>query len=227
MALRVGLNAAALTAPRTGIGNYIAHLQAALAASGDVELLSFVSGCWHEGVAEAPPQILRATAAHRLRGLGKPLLPLLRRLRHARQQRAFARGAARQAIDVYHEPNYVPFDVDVPTIITVHDLSWLRHPETHPPDRVRWLMRAKPAAVERASAIIVDSEFTRVETLAAFPESADRLHCVHLGVERSFHPREAKDTAAALARLGLAHGEYLLTVGTLEPRKIVEHVLDA
>jgi len=227
MALRVGLNAAALAAPRTGIGNYIAHLHAALAASGDVELHAFLAGRWHEGVVDVPPQMSRAPAAHRLRGLARPLLPLLRRLRRARQQRAFARGAARRALDVYHEPNYVPFEVDVPTVITVHDLSWLRHPETHPPDRVRWLMHAMPGAIERAAAIIVDSEFTRGELQAAFPESALRVRTVHLGVDRSFHPRETKDTAVALERLGLAHGEYVLTVGTLEPRKNVEHVLDA
>jgi alpha-1,3-rhamnosyl/mannosyltransferase len=227
MALRVGLNAAALAAPRTGIGNYVVHLQAALATSGDVELLSFTGGQWHAGVSAAPQSFARNAVIHRLRSLAKPLLPLLRRLRHAQQQRVFARGAARRAIDVYHEPNYVPFVADVPTVITVHDLSWLRHPETHPPDRVRWLMRAMPAAIERASAIIVDSDFTRGEMQAAFPRSADRLHTVHLGVDGSFHPREAKDTATALARLGLAHGEYVLTVGTLEPRKNVEHVLDA
>ena len=227
MALRVGLNAAALAAPRTGIGNYIAHLQAALAASGDVELLSFVAGNWHDGVAGAQQPVARGVVVHRLRSLAGPLLPLVRRLRHVRQQRDFARGAVRHAIEVYHEPNYVPFEVDVPTVITVHDLSWLRHPETHPPDRVRWLMRAMPGAVARASAIIVDSNFTRVEMQAAFPRSAHRLHTVHLGVDRSFHPREAKETTAALARLGLAHGEYVLTVGTLEPRKNVEHVLDA
>src|SRR5512138_3450765 len=51
MALRVGFNAAALASPRTGIGNYIAHLQAALAASGEVDLHAFLGGRWHEGVA--------------------------------------------------------------------------------------------------------------------------------------------------------------------------------
>jgi len=227
MALRVGLNAAALAAPRTGIGNYIAHLQAALAASGDVELFSFTGGRWHEGDAGAPPPAARGAVAQRLRGLAKPLRPLLRRWRHAQQQREFARGAVRNAIDVYHEPNYVPFEVDAPTVVTVHDLSWLRHPHTHPPDRVRWLMRAMPAALERAAAIIVDSEFTRAEVQVAFPGCGSRVCAVHLGVERSFHPRDATATAAVLERLGLAHGRYVLTVGTLEPRKNIEHVLDA
>jgi alpha-1,3-rhamnosyl/mannosyltransferase len=227
MALRIGLNAAALAAPRTGIGNYIAHLQAALAAHADIELFSFSGGHWQAGVAGAPQPVARGAVTLRLRGLAKPLLPLVRRWRHARQQRAFMRGASQHAIDVCHEPNYVPFEADVPTVITVHDLSWLRHPETHPPDRVRWLARAMPGAVERASAIIVDSDFTRGEMQSAFPGSGLRLHTVHLGVEGAFHPREAKDTAAALARLGLAHGEYVLTVGTLEPRKNIEHVLEA
>src|SRR5207245_2360719 len=38
---------------------------------------------------------------------------------------------------LYHEPNYIPFDSDLPTVITVHDLSVLLHPEWHPAERVR------------------------------------------------------------------------------------------
>jgi alpha-1,3-rhamnosyl/mannosyltransferase len=227
MALRVGFNAAALAAPRPGIGNYILHLEAALAESGDVELFSFSGREWRPGAASVSQGVARSTAVKRLRGIARPLLPLLRKWRRLQQQRAFAHGERRHALDVYHEPNYVPFVARVPTVITIHDLSWVRYPETHPRDRVRWLEREMPAAVERAAAIIVDSDFTRGEVLSAYAVNADRVHRVHLGVARSFHPRGATETTPLLRTLGIEHGGYLLTVGTLEPRKNIGHVLDA
>jgi hypothetical protein len=38
--------------------------------------------------------------------------------------------------DLYHEPNYIPLESDLQTVVTVHDLSVLLHPEWHPPERV-------------------------------------------------------------------------------------------
>ena len=133
----------------------------------------------------------------------------------------------RLSIEVYHEPNYVPLRYDVPVVVTVHDLSWLRFPDTHPADRVRWLDRGLPRALERAAAILVDSEFIRREVLATFPIAAARVHTAHLGVSEDFRPRNAAQTSATLGPLHLSHGRYVLTVGTIEPRKNVGHVLAA
>src|SRR5581483_2695596 len=150
-----------------------------------------------------------------------------RELRQSLQQIAFGRGLRRHAIELYHEPNYVPFRADVPVVTTVHDLSWLRYPQTHPVDRVRWLERALPAAIARCAAVLVDSEFTRREVMATFSLDPGRVHAVHLGVAREFRPRDRAETAPALRGFDLEHGRYVLTVGTIEPRKNIGHVLRA
>jgi len=229
MALRVGFNATPLLAPLTGIGNYIVRLGAALAASGEVDLHSFYGHRWRH---EAPmvPAASRGGAPAPSRRLGdfiKPLVPFGRELRQAQQQLSFARGLRRHAIEIYHEPNYVPIGYDVPVVVTIHDLSWLRYPETHPRDRVRWLEHGMPRVVERAAAIIVDSEFVRQEVLASLGVAPARVHAVHLGVAPEFRPRGEPETRAALQALDLAHGGYILSVGTIEPRKNVGHVLAA
>jgi len=227
MTLRVGINATPLLSPLTGIGNYIAHLAAALDESGEVDLYSFYGRAWEH--ARPAPVAERASnpVASRVRDALKHFAPWARDLRRANQQLLFRYGARRNAIELYHEPNYVPFRVDVPVVITIHDLSWLRYPETHPPDRVRWLQREVPRAIERAAAIVVDSEFTRRELLANFARDPRQVHAVHLGVSREFRPRSAEETLPSLRELGLVHGEYLLTVGTIEPRKNVVHALAA
>jgi len=223
---RVGLNATALAPPLTGIGNYVVNLVMALQASGEVELRLFDGAHWRE----APRDALAEGAPRRqsrLRQLVKPFVPFKRELRRLRQQAAFTRGARAERIDVYHEPNYVAFASEVPIVTTIHDLSWLRYPQTHPRDRVRWLVRAVPRTLERAAAILVDSDFVRDEVIAAFGCPPGRVHTAHLGVARSFHPRSAAQTAPTLVALRLQHGSYVLSIGTIEPRKNVEHALDA
>lgn len=226
MMLRVAINATPLLAPLTGIGHYIVELGAALAATCEVDLYSFYGYRWrHER-----PQPGRADAvrnAQRMRDAVKPFIPFRRELRHAQQRSMFARGLRSHSIGLYHEPNYVPLRYGVPVVLTIHDLSWLRYPEMHPADRVRWLERGMPIALTRAAAILVDSAFVRQEVLSTFAIDPDRVHTAALGVSPIFHPRTAAETRATLQPLELVHGEYVLTVGTIEPRKNLRHVLIA
>jgi glycosyltransferase involved in cell wall biosynthesis len=227
MALRVGFNATPLLSPLTGIGQYIVNLGRALAATGEVDAYSFYGYRWrHE--APAPPSGLRGgDDAQRLLRTIKPFIPFKRELRHAQQQFQFGRGSRRFGLEIYHEPNYVPIAYDVPVIITIHDLSWLRYPETHPADRIRWLERSMPAALARAAAILVDSDFIRQEVLATFGLDPARVHTAHLGVSSAFRPRSRDETRATLSALDLVHGQYVLAVGTIEPRKNIGHVVAA
>ena len=227
MVLRVGFNATPLLSPLTGIGNYIVHLGAALAASGDVDAYSFYGHRWRHEPPCVPASGPRGRRAQRMRDLIKPLVPFKRELRQAHQQLLFARGLRRHAIALYHEPNYVPIRYDVPVVTTIHDLSWLRYPETHPADRIRWLERAMPRALSQAAAVLVDSEFVRQEVLTTFGIDPARVHTAYLGVSPRFRPRGDVETRATLDALDLVHGEYVLAVGTIEPRKNVKHVLDA
>ena len=101
------------------------------------------------------------------------------------------------------------------------------YPEAHPTDRVTWLERGLPKAIDRSQAILVDSDFIRHEVLTTFGIDTERVHTAYLGVSAAFMPRTSAQTAPALAPLGLSHGNYLLTVGTIEPRKNLRHVLEA
>ena len=225
--LRVAVNATPLLSPLTGIGNYIVQLGAALHARGNIDVHSFYGYRWKHEPPSPPVPGGRSIAATRARDLIKPWIPLKRELRSLLQQVIFMRGLHRHAIDLYHEPNYVPVRYDVPVVVTIHDLSWLRYPETHPADRVRWLERGLPRALDRAGAILVDSAFMRDEVVAMFDVSPQRVTVAHLGVSRAFRPRRPEETAVTLRPLGLQHGQYLLSVGTIEPRKNVGHLLAA
>ncbi len=79
----------------------------------------------------------------------------------------------------------------------------------------------------RADALITDSEYTRKELAEYFSWPIERIHTVPLASSAEFHPRSAEDLKSALSRHGLEMGGYSLFVGTIEPRKNIETLLDA
>jgi glycosyltransferase involved in cell wall biosynthesis len=101
-------------------------------------------------------------------------------------------------------------------VVAVHDLAFVRHPELFPRDW-RMLYRAGLRAVaRRADAVVVPSRFTADELLERSDVDASRVHVTPLAP--SLRPDEPLDVDAALARLGVPR-PYVLSVGTLEPRK--------
>jgi len=128
---------------------------------------------------------------------------------------------------VYHEPNFVLKPFDGPCVATIHDLSHLRYPQFHPRERVVYLERHLPATLERADLIVTPSEFVRDELVQTLGVAPDRIEAIALGVDSDHRPREPGETAGVLARHGLAHRRYLLSVATMEPRKNLEGLLDA
>lgn len=230
MALRIAFNASALLAPLTGIGNYIVQLGAALAAEREADLWAFYAGLWRAGPPEVPAHQSRSLLRPAMQGVRRSLattIPFKREIVRWKNGASFGRGLWRHAIDLYHEPNYVPMCWDVPVVVSIHDLSWMHYPDAHPRDRIRWLERGVPRALRDAAAILVDSEFVRDEVRLKLGASPSRVHVAALGVSGEFRPRTANETRTALQALGLTHGEYLLTVGTLEPRKNIRHTIDA
>jgi alpha-1,3-rhamnosyl/mannosyltransferase len=134
-------------------------------------------------------------------------------IRHYRRS-VFSSGA----YDLYHEPNFIPFPCDLRTVITLHDLSVLLHPEWHPPERVARYEARFSQGLEQCEHFLTDSEFIRQQAIRYLNIAPERVTCVYPGVRPHLRPLTSEQTAAGLRRLGLKPG-YLLYLGTLEPRK--------
>lgn len=120
--------------------------------------------------------------------------------------------------DVLYSPDFTaPPAGSAPRIVTIHDLAFLTHPEWAPLSLRRFLTQVVPDQVRRATAVAVVSESTRQDVLERLDVDPAQVHLVPNGVEERFFAR-APLTAAEQERLGLPE-EYLLMVGTLEPRK--------
>ncbi|RAS06010.1 glycosyltransferase family 4 protein [Cupriavidus alkaliphilus] len=233
--LRVAVGAVSLSSPLTGIGQYTRHLVRELAMLGAAPHC-FLGAGWSEppAVGAQPsadgPGSCHAGRAPAWRTAARGLLRrsgLAHLASRAWQAHRFRAGLPRDAA-LYHETNFLPFCYGaLPTVLTAHDLSWLRHPETHPAARVNLLHRHFPRALARADRVIVVSDFVRAELLALCEVDPGKIRVVHNGVAPAFQPRPADALRPVLARHGLLPGRYLLALGTLEPRKRLSTALRA
>lgn len=214
--MNVILNVDAITAPLTGIGRYALELARGLRRHADINALRLYSAYrW----VDDPEEALRA---NRTIATLRRSLPFKSAALEAYTQlrAAMFRVHARKMRDwLMHTPNYVLMPFAGPAVTTVHDLSWLNFPETHPLERVRFLDRHLPRTLETASAILVDSHFIADEISARLGMPQAKVHVVPLGVDAAFRPRARAELAPVLAKYSLDGRGYLLAVATQEPRK--------
>lgn len=228
--MRIGLDLWP-TVDRGGIGRYASELARALVALGQDgsahEVVLFPGKeqpVWVDEVLNRSPSSVR---------LGCPLWRGRRKGFPTRILRANLLGATRfnaQRLDVFHSADF--FDTPLvglgrtKTVTTVHDISPILHPETVTP-RHAWFFRAliRPL-VRRADWLITVSRSTAEEIVEWDPTLGRRLSVIHEGVSSDFYPVEPRIVAAMRAQYHLPE-EYILCLGTVQPRKNLSRLLEA
>jgi alpha-1,3-rhamnosyl/mannosyltransferase len=227
--MRVIFNQLSALKPLTGVGSYVVQLSAALAQHTPVELVPFPAGRTRQ-LAQLLYRADSTTASKPSAALWPSLLTGPRRLARelSRQlfQVAFRVNCFTGGYDLYHEPNYLPWSGPVPTIITVHDLSVLRHPDWHPIDRVRHYEAHFVRAVQHARHLIAVSEFTRQEIIHFLGIAPERVTTVYNGYNTHLRPMSPAELEQARHTYQLPE-QYILAIGTIEPRKNLSMLMHA
>jgi glycosyltransferase involved in cell wall biosynthesis len=208
--VRVALHAGQLLQPVPGgIGRYEIEVMRRLPRFG-VETVAFGAGDRPRGVPARIPWI----------DLGPPHGSVRYELWHR-----FGRPLVRIDADLVHAPSLaVPPVHERPLVITVHDVGFLRLPDTSTRRGVRFHTRGLEVARVEADAVIVPSSFTARE-LAAYGFDRERVAVAPFGVDPPA-PRDPDEIDRTVARAGV-EGPYVLTVGTVEPRKDLPTIVRA
>jgi glycosyltransferase involved in cell wall biosynthesis len=125
-------------------------------------------------------------------------------------------------LDIFYSPDFVlpPTLHATRTLLTVHDLSFLHFPDAFVPSLRRYLERVVPRSVARADRVLADSESTRNDLITHFGASSEKVQVLYSGVGARFRPDvEPEEKTRLKARYGLGDQPYVLSVGTLQPRK--------
>jgi glycosyltransferase involved in cell wall biosynthesis len=133
----------------------------------------------------------------------------------------------RMPADIFHVTDYRVARMDCPVVATLHDALPIKYPEWCNPrfrDAKNWL---QVKAARKADHVIALSHFAVDELVECFGADPRRISVVPCGVDEAWLSAPAPEAVAAtLAAHGLRAGYYLF-VGTLQPRKNVDRVLDA
>ena len=216
--MKILVNGTSLLAPLTGIGQYVRHLFTAMDKLPEAELRLYYGMHCERGM--RLPSVDTTQIAQRTYGWVKRFVPRPRSIKKL-VERGMFKYHTRSGFDrvLYHEPNYVPMPYNGPLVLTVCDLSCFDHPETHPAERVRLMHRDLPRAIEKADHIIVISNASGEALRRWFNVDPAKITNTYLAADSRFRPHSVDALASVLAGLGLIPRGYVLSVGTLEPRK--------
>jgi glycosyltransferase involved in cell wall biosynthesis len=211
--MRIGFDATSIRRERSGIGHYSASLLQALSAlypQHEFLVLSHLGGLAPRGSNLVSTQ----RRAFPIKEIWLQFwLPVI---------------LARRQPDLCHFTNSIaPLLPQVPYVLSVHDLSLVRHPEWHPRTRRLWMRRLMRPSILRARHILCNSKATREDLLDWLRLDESKVSVAPLGVRSIFRETRSEEQKAAVRKkYGLAR-PFFLYVGNIEPRKNLSLLLHA
>lgn len=201
--MKIGIDAHAIGTRAGGNETYMRELLAALAtANGDHDFLGLITaaGVASPGGRVAVKQMLRTPGAIRV----PLLLPWL---------------AGANGCDLLHCQYVVPPWSPCPTVVSIHDVGWLRFPALFPSAMRRRLAWLTPGTLQRASRIFVLTNAIRQEIEHSYGISKDRIDVVSPSVDPRFFSSASEDEPRNIRSTYGLPEKFVLYVGALQPRK--------
>ena len=221
--MRIGIDYTSAARQRAGIGRYTRELVAALLPLKDAHqytLFAAAGGLEDDWRTEVQRENVRVRT-----------LPLsddwLARLWH-RLRLPIPVEVVTGSLDVFYSPDFAlpPTVGSTRTLLTVHDLSFMYHPDAFVPSLLRYLERVVPRSIARADLVLADSDHTRADLITLFDVSPELVKVIYPGVDSRFQPQPAPGERERLReRYGIGDEPYVLSVGTLQPRKNYVHLI--
>lgn len=215
--MRIGVNLLFLVPGEVGGSEpLLTNLTRAVAES-DHELVVFAV----KGFGRAYPEIAGRTMI-----VEAPWSSGAQALRIAAEHSWLPLSVARLRLDVlHHGVGTAPFLKTLPTVLTLHDLQYLHHPENFTRAKRAWLRANVPQAVRRSDIVTVTSRFVADDAVRAFGVDPRRLVRVPFGSERLFGPSPT-DAETVRERYGLDRPFYIFP-GRTYPHKNHRRLIEA
>jgi O-antigen biosynthesis alpha-1,3-rhamnosyltransferase len=217
--MKILVNATPLTNLFTGISRYVSCLYQQVEKNRDVAVSYITNSMYSQ---EMPQQTEPAAWVKRTNwiwNLPDFMVTAARSLYWLQYEARVRRYSMQHKHDLYHETGFVPVAAThLPVIYTLYDLSLTKYAEEHPRERVWFFNLFFKRRLPYAAHIITISEFMRAEMIHELHLAPERVTAIPLAPDASFFPRQNQDIAKMLDIKNLPK-EYILCVGTLEPRK--------
>ena len=213
--MRIGFDGTPLLGERTGIGWATSDLIDAIATESPQDELLIWPISWRTARDVDPPFRPNVRVIRRF----APARPL----RSAWEHLAFPPLEMFTRCSVFHGTNFiVPPTWHTPSVVTVHDLSFVYYPELVDAASAR-LIHLLPGVVRRSSAVVCVSKYVQDELEEWLPESRGKTHVIY----QASHKRAAPPMRRTDIEVRESQPRYILALGAVSPRKNIDVLLQA
>ena len=213
--MRVGIDYTSAATQREGIGRATRELVGAMLRLPDCPELHLIYA--HRGPV---PEADALAVNERVRVRRLPLSPRVMLAGWYKARLPLPIEALLGPLHVMHGPDFVlPPRLAAAGVVTVHDLAFVTRPEDAHPAQRRFLESAVPLSIDRARLVVAVSETTRHDLMTRYGVRPHRIRVVPNAVSAAFHERDGDDELAEVRRRLRLPEDYVLSVGTIHPRK--------
>lgn len=221
--MRIGIDASTILQKKTGIGNYTYYLLKNLLSIDDKNQYVIFLNSYRHKLAEYPFLKNKNVKVVKFNIPGPFLIRAWRYLKFPPID--FLIGK----IDVFHSPaSYIPPQIRGLKVTTIHDLYFLRNPEKCEKSGGQFFNSTIPKLINKIDKIIVPSFFTKQELTDLLKIPEEKICVIYEGVDNSVFGKEYNEQViSGMLKEYCLPSNYLLSVGTIEPRKNIEGLLFA
>ncbi|MBM4425423.1 MAG: glycosyltransferase family 4 protein [Chloroflexi bacterium] len=216
--MRIGIEVTAAVRQGAGIGRYVRELLRALARADSANEYRLFYASPNPLPHPLPPSPPNFSSRH---------LPFhdiwLARLWH-RLQWPIPVELITGPLDMYHAPDFTLPPVRARSVLTVHDLSFERDPESASPGLRNYLQRVVPRSVARADHLIAVSHATKSDLIDLYRAPDSKITVLYEGVDPIFKPTP---NPAIRSKYGLGSAPYVFSISTIQPRKNYRRLIRA
>jgi len=227
------VNIQSIKSPITGIGRYTTELLKCLNVSHNIQAFDATKRYSPHQLDKKINPSGELPIANKKQKSYADLMRLASRLPYAYKARELIQRRVRRPLFkscskyIYWEPSYILEPFDGLSVATIHDLSYMQYPQHHRVASLKWLESNVESSIKQASALVTLSEFSKNEILKYFSLDESEIHIVSPAVDSAFKEGASNEEIQRIRKKYKLPNSYILSVGTLEPRKNIKTLLEA
>lgn len=142
-------------------------------------------------------------------------------------QFTYPRQAKQKGVDLLHQPCFsAPLFFPGPVVVTIHDIISILFPETIPFASRMFYSKWMPFSYRKAKQIITISKSTKRDIVRVLGIPEEKITVIPLGFDKKFETKISQTEIARVKKKYALPDKYLLHIGTLEPRKNLDFLID-
>ena len=215
--MRILIDTTPLISPKSGIGHYTSKISSALLSDNDFETSFFTSNCFHKNL----NNIHAKKENFFLRQLNKNIS-----INHLIRNIRIKNYIEDNNVEIFHQPNFITYDLAIKNISTVHDLAWMHYPQFFHKSELKYFELYFEKSLKYSNKIIVHSNFIKNELCKLFNIPEDQIHVVYEDLRNNLKKLDENGCQEFLNNFKLKFKGFFLVINSLELRKNFDFILN-